>query len=118
MDADLYTLTGNEIYSESWPAHRGKGSIVVVYEGGVVDWDAVDPTDPTDEEIAAAQALVPNNHRLAMLNAIGHLLENREGAKGMSKYEVDAKLSGLTPPNSEMMAIGVANMSLSGKCWR
>lgn len=118
MAASLYTVVGNEIYSESWPAHRGKGSVIVTYEGGVVDWDAVDPDAPTAPEIATAQALVPYNHRLGMLNTIGHLLENREGAKAMSKYEVDAKLAGLTPPNSELMAVGVSNISLSGKCWR
>lgn len=118
MAASLYTLVGNEVYSESWPAHRGKGSVIVTYQGGVVDWEAVDEDAPTALEIATAQALVPDNHRLGMLNAIGHLLENREGAKSMSKYEVDAKLTGLTPPNSEMMAVGVSNISLSGKCWR
>lgn len=118
LSSSLYTLVGNEVYSEAWPTHRGKGSVVVRYTAGVVDWAAVDLTAPTAPEILTAQALVPNNHRLGMLNTIGHLLENREGAKSMSKYEVDAKLSGLTPPNSELVAVGVSNLSLSGKCWR
>lgn len=118
LSSSLYALVGNQVYSDSWPAHRGKSSVIVTYQGGLVDWDAADENAPTTNEIATAQALVPVNHKLGMLNAIGHLLENREGAKAVSKYEVDAKLAGLTPPNSELMAVGVSNLSLLGRCWR
>lgn len=118
LDPSLYSLVGNDVYSGNWPTHRGRGSVIVRYNAGLVDWTAANLSAPTAQEIAAAQALVPNNHRLAMLNTIGHLLENREGSKAPSKYEVDAKLAGLTPPNSELLAVGASNISLLGKCWR
>lgn len=118
MSASLYALTGNRVYSDSWPTHRGSSSVIITYQGGLVNWAAADEDNPTAEEILTAQALVPRPHVLGMLNAVGHLLENREGAKAISKYEVDAKLAGLTPPNSELMAVGVSNLSLLGDCWR
>jgi hypothetical protein len=117
MSSTLYTVVGNSIVSDAWPAHRGRGSVLVTYTAGLVDWDAADPTDPTDEEIATAQAAVPEAVALGILNTIGHLYENREGQKPTSKYEVDAKLSGMNPPNTEMLGTGLRNISLVGKCW-
>ncbi len=121
MDADYWAVAGNEVISDSWPVHRGKASVILNYDAGYVDYLLIEPVDPdalTADEIAEAQLLVPHNIRVSLLNTIGHIWENREGAKAMSKYEVDAKLAGLTPPNTEMLAEGVGNVSLTGKCWK
>jgi len=118
LAATRYTVTGNEIYLHDYPEHRGKSSVIALYQGGLVDWAAVDVAAPSAGEIVTAQALVPDAIRLSLLNTIGHLWENREGAKAMSKYEVDAKLVGLTPPNTAMLSAGLDNVSLTGKCWR
>lgn len=118
MSPSLYTLAGNEIYSENWPLIRNKGGVYVNYMAGLVNWQAADENNITPEEIAEFQSMVDPQVRLGLLNTIGHLMNNREGQKPTNKYEIDSQLAGLTPANTQMLGLGYMNVSLTGKCWK
>ena len=98
MSSDDYAVAfGNEKIRprSAWPTHRGFGSFIVTY---VVGYDA-HADSPTAEQIAAAQAAVPEDVREAILQWIGHFYNNREGQSGELKYEVVAKRIGIIPAN-------------------
>ncbi len=113
-----YERAGNRLWSLEWPLVRSRAGIVVTYLSGLVNYTQAGGTI-TSDEIATAQALVGSKYKLAVLNTIGYLYENREGQSVPSKYEAQAKLNVSGAPASvDLLMTGESNMSLTGKSWR
>ncbi len=74
----LYGFTKNLVFPRSyWPSHRGFKSFIINFNCGIVPL-AVTETDATVIATAQADPRI-SDIKLAVLNYIGHLFENREG---------------------------------------
>lgn len=76
IDPSTYILSGNQLVNRTaWPINRGFRSFEVIFKSGMVDI-----TDASDQTVVdAARAAVDDDIKLAILNLMGHLFENREG---------------------------------------
>ena len=90
-----YTLIkGREVQARSsWPAHRGTGSLRVIYKTGYAALAA----SPDDAAVAAARAAIPADLVKAVKDLAAFYFENREGQGVTPKYEVTAKSQSTWP---------------------
>lgn len=76
INPTTYLLSGNQLVNRSaWPFTRGYRSFEVIFQAGMVDITSA--SDP--DVVLTAQAAVDEDIKLAILNLMGHLFENREG---------------------------------------
>jgi uncharacterized phiE125 gp8 family phage protein len=96
LPTSYYYLAGDRVVARaSWPSNRGIGGWKTTFQCG----HASIPATPSAGDLTAAQAAVPADLVIGLVQLVGHLYENMEGQGPELKYEVIAKSFGALPPN-------------------
>ena len=101
LDPANYVLAGKRVLqlAYAWPGHRSVAGWRTTFTAGFKSL----PDNPTSEDIAASRAAIPSPIRQAIIQLVGHLLENREGQGPDLKYEALARDYKALPPNVALL---------------